>query len=583
MRRILLALALLLPLGAQAAITFIAGSMAQSSPVLSRTPTEPTGTAQDDLVLAFCSLDDNGNASGTWTAPGDFTQIDQFQVGVATFDHTVYLGYKIRGASEGSGYTFSNSGTAGALECSLTSWRGVNTSTPLDVTYVKATHYRETLNDAGATAAKAITTATNNAWVVLVEHWNNDNTYTAGAPSGYTLDYDNAAQANRNVVFAHKAIGTAGAETPGAWTHSNLSATVDSASFTLALKPAGSASCPAACAGGRTAQCITSTASNTDPDNILYGQSPAVVANEDTVCYDAVSDILSDAITITASGWPVFDSDGAILTDDFDYCIMDNGAACGTDGTYQVTQTPVLASATGTATGQTTADLSVIASQLEGTAYTVVVTKTSYDSFGAPSHAQISTGKDGNGAAATFAASDASVSAAQTFSATGLTAGTAYRACYGQANVATSPLTATVICSSEFTTTAAGDTTPDAFTLTDQVGIQPSAVSYSNAITVAGINAAANVSVSRLDGICEWQKDTGAGYGALTSGVGTVAVGNIVRLVMRASDHYDTSVSCTLTIGGVSDTWSLTTISLTGGFVRYLHDLVTPAARSTVQ
>jgi len=95
------------------------------------------------------------------------------------------------------------------------------------------------------------------------------------------------------------------------------------------------------------------------------------------------------------------------------------------------------------------------------------------------------------------------------------------------------------------------DTTPDAFSFTDQTGLPPNAEVQSNEITVAGINGPAPISV------------VGGAYsidgGAFTATAGTVANGARVRVRVTASISYSTTVSATLTIGGVSDTFSVTT------------------------
>jgi hypothetical protein len=166
------------------------------------------------------------------------------------------------------------------------------------------------------------------------------------------------------------------------------------------LTPSGS--CPATCAGGRSARCITDTSDATDPDNLLYGLSPAAVANEDTVCYDP-SSVLDATVSVSAAGWPSIASGGSQLTDSFDYCIMDDAAACGTDGTYEVTFQPVITSVTGIGTGQTTGTVTVTpAGPTEGTVRIIVITKESYDTYGPPTDAQINAGTDANGDAAAW-------------------------------------------------------------------------------------------------------------------------------------------------------------------------------------
>ena len=100
-------------------------------------------------------------------------------------------------------------------------------------------------------------------------------------------------------------------------------------------------------------------------------------------------------------------------------------------------------------------------------------------------------------------------------------------------------------------TTAAKDTTPDAFACTDQTNVALSAVVTSNELTVAGINAPTAISV------------TGGKYsinnGAFTATAGTVKTGDKVKVQHTSSANYAAKVDTVLTIGGVSDTFSSTT------------------------
>lgn len=102
------------------------------------------------------------------------------------------------------------------------------------------------------------------------------------------------------------------------------------------------------------------------------------------------------------------------------------------------------------------------------------------------------------------------------------------------------------------TTTAALDTTPNAFTFTDLTGVVRSTLTSSAAITIGGINGAANISVSAG----EYEKN---GSGTWTSGAGTVVNGDTVKVRHTSSANYNTVVNTVLTVGGVSDTFSTTT------------------------
>lgn len=100
------------------------------------------------------------------------------------------------------------------------------------------------------------------------------------------------------------------------------------------------------------------------------------------------------------------------------------------------------------------------------------------------------------------------------------------------------------------------DTTPDAFTFTDQTNVALSTLTESNAITVSGITAAAAISV------------TGGEYqingGSWVTSSGTVSNGDSVKVRHTSSASNSTATNTTLTIGGVSDTFTTTTLS--GGY-----------------
>lgn len=101
---------------------------------------------------------------------------------------------------------------------------------------------------------------------------------------------------------------------------------------------------------------------------------------------------------------------------------------------------------------------------------------------------------------------------------------------------------------------AAGDTTPDQFTFTDQSGVALSSTITSAPITVVGIDAPATITV------------TGGTYdingsGTFVSTAGTVNNGDTVRARHTSSASYLTTVNTVVTIGGVSDTFGSQTQS----------------------
>lgn len=102
----------------------------------------------------------------------------------------------------------------------------------------------------------------------------------------------------------------------------------------------------------------------------------------------------------------------------------------------------------------------------------------------------------------------------------------------------------------------AGDTTPDAFTFTDETGIAINTAKVSNTITVTGIDAASAISVTG---------DTGYGYkkngAACTASSGTVVANDTVNACVTSSGSNSTATAATVTIGGVSDTYTVTTVA----------------------
>ena len=100
------------------------------------------------------------------------------------------------------------------------------------------------------------------------------------------------------------------------------------------------------------------------------------------------------------------------------------------------------------------------------------------------------------------------------------------------------------------------DITPDPFTFVDQTEVAWNSTITSNAITVSGIEAKIVISIE------------GGTYsingGDYTSETGTVSNGDIVTVRQTSSSIFHTTTDATLTIGSVSDTFSVTT--------KYIYD-----------
>jgi hypothetical protein len=87
------------------------------------TVTKPSGTAQNDLLLAFFTSN-----SQNCTPPTGFTEISDDVTEV----FRMQIFYKIAGSSEPSNYTFSVNSDA-PIVCSVVALRGIDTSDPIDI------------------------------------------------------------------------------------------------------------------------------------------------------------------------------------------------------------------------------------------------------------------------------------------------------------------------------------------------------------------------------------------------------------------------------------------------------------------
>jgi hypothetical protein len=119
----------------------------------------------------------------------------------------------------------------------------------------------------------------------------------------------------------------------------------------------------------------------------------------------------------------------------------------------------------------------------------------------------------------------------------------------------------------------APDGTPNQFTFTDVTGASRSTVYTSNTITVAGINQSVAVSI------------TGGTYskngGTYTSSAGTAVLGDTFAVRQTSSASYSTTTNTVLTIGGVSDTYSVTTIAESGDVISPVCTITSPTSNST--
>ena len=105
--------------------------------------------------------------------------------------------------------------------------------------------------------------------------------------------------------------------------------------------------------------------------------------------------------------------------------------------------------------------------------------------------------------------------------------------------------------SSSSSSSQPADLEPAPFSFEPQVDVEPGATLTSNTVTVSGIDAATSISI------------TGGQYsiggGAYTDADGEVDLDDEVRVQVTASGNFSTEASATLTIGGISGTFTVTT------------------------
>ena len=109
-----------------------------------------------------------------------------------------------------------------------------------------------------------------------------------------------------------------------------------------------------------------------------------------------------------------------------------------------------------------------------------------------------------------------------------------------------------------FTVTRSADNIPDQFTFTDTTGVAQNTTQTSNTITIAGMTTGTSVAVSVSGGT---YSKNGAAH---TSAAGTATNGDTFAVRHTSGTDFDTSVSTTLTVGVISDTFTSTTAAFGG-------------------
>lgn len=112
------------------------------------------------------------------------------------------------------------------------------------------------------------------------------------------------------------------------------------------------------------------------------------------------------------------------------------------------------------------------------------------------------------------------------------------------------------------------DLVPNAFSFTDQSGLARATLVYSNIIQIGGLTGAAAVSCTGGQ-VCTFSDAGGtlpiSGWTTST----TITNGQYIRARVTTSSSWATAANCAVTIGGVSDTFTATTNTVSAGSVAY--------------
>ncbi len=259
MRKLLPLLALLLSLNAGAAITSVdSANNGTSGTSINVASGDVTGLADDDVGVGIVFVDDQ--SASTITSASGFTKEATLEVGDTTGrDRTIAAFHKVA-SSETGNWTFNQDGAADNMAAVVAVFRGVDTTTPIDVTPIAG--HTDTFTNDDTPDPPSITTVTDGAWVIAYCGVNGNSTShdAVTPPTGYTLfgsEPDPFAASNqRQIVMAYKEVSTAGAEDPGVFTFSGGSTNVQEATCgVIALRPATAGGGPSFSAGPTLSSC----------------------------------------------------------------------------------------------------------------------------------------------------------------------------------------------------------------------------------------------------------------------------------------------------------------------------------------
>lgn len=216
-----------------------AGAVGASSGTWSTSLTDLTGGSdsapiEGDVVVITTVVGSNTTATATINTSGYASEVNL--TSNDTYDTGLRVYWKAMGASPDTSVSINNAGnTQFATAIDIHVYRGVNTTTPFDVTTTTATG-----TDTGQPNPPAITPSTAGAWILAAGG------ASSGSGSSFTSSdlsaFDGGIQSDTYPAFVgagHYTSWTSGSFNPAAWGGGSTSTSASWAAATMALRPSG--------------------------------------------------------------------------------------------------------------------------------------------------------------------------------------------------------------------------------------------------------------------------------------------------------------------------------------------------------
>jgi hypothetical protein len=241
----------------------------------------------DIVVLAFHYWQDANTDYDLAPTTSGYTELADVHSSDA-YDGDLYVGYKVMGSTPDTSVVIPSNPDVGRVTTSLVYvWRGVDQTTPIDVT---------TTSTAGSNSITAdppsITPTTPGALVLAIGGASADSSSSrslTGAPTGYSGFLNSVRESGEtgSVAIAYKFWSGSGAEDPGAFTHGTSSTNYSWCAATVALRPAGTDNSPSS---------SPSATPSSSPSSSTYPQTQTEITaytgddNDNVWGYGAASD-----------------------------------------------------------------------------------------------------------------------------------------------------------------------------------------------------------------------------------------------------------------------------------------------------